>query len=168
MNATQDEILDILNEAGEVIGQASFTEAHQRDLLHRNCRVLVFTSAGDVVLHRRVGGKQAGKLDSGGGHLSAGEDSATAAARELQEEMGITADLTPLKGQMCFQEKGHENMLGSVFIATHDGPYVESSETTRFEVVPVAEVDRLMAEEPHKMARQMQEAWRVYKESLRA
>lgn len=163
-----DELLDIINAAEEVVGQVPFGEAHERHLLHRNCRVLVFTSAGSVVLHRRVGGRQAGKLDSAGGHLSTGEDYATTAVRELREEMGIEAALKPLAGKMRFEAAGHENMIGAVFTCQHDGPYVESNETARFELFAPTEVDRLMAENPDLLAGQMKEAWRVYRESLKS
>ena len=69
---------------------------HARGLLHRAVHIFVFNSSGELLLHRRSTQKDEYPLritSSASGHLEVGEDYATAAVRELNEELGLTAAL---------------------------------------------------------------------------
>jgi len=92
-----DEIFDVLDEAGQVIGRATRAEVHQNPaLIHRAVHILVFRPDGRLLLQRRSAAKDIdpGLWDSSvGGHVDAGEDYPTAARRELFEELGL-ADLS--------------------------------------------------------------------------
>lgn len=84
------EIFDVVDENDRVTGQATRAEVHARGLRHRAVHVLVFNPAGEVYLQKRsyLKDTHAGAWDSSSsGHLDAGEDYATAAARELEEEL---------------------------------------------------------------------------------
>lgn len=88
-----DEIFDVVNEADEVVGQAKRAEVHAKGLLHRAVHVFVINGRGELLLQQRSLLKDAhpGVWDSSvAGHLDAGEDYASAAVREMEEEMGIT------------------------------------------------------------------------------
>ena len=92
------EIFDVVDTHDQVIGQASRGEVHARQLLHRAIHVFVSNKRGDILLQQRSRFKDAhpGVWDSSvSGHLDAGEDYASAATRELAEEMGIHAELPP-------------------------------------------------------------------------
>ena len=78
------------------IGQMEKMEAHRKGLLHRAFSVFVFNKSGELLLQRRA----PHKYHSGGlwtntccSHPRPGESVAEAAARRLQEEMGMSCRL---------------------------------------------------------------------------
>ena len=96
-----DELFDIVDESGRVIGTASRRECHGNPaLIHRTAHVVVFHPDGKrILLQKRRMDKdiQPGKWDTAvGGHLDHGEDYETAARREMGEELGLPSDL-PLR-----------------------------------------------------------------------
>lgn len=71
-------------------------EAHEKGVLHRAFSVLIFNSRGELLLQRRA----TNKYHSGGlwtntccSHPAPNQDTAEAAVKRLQEEMGIRANL---------------------------------------------------------------------------
>jgi isopentenyldiphosphate isomerase len=118
-----DEVFELVNENGEVIGTALRSECHGNPaLLHRVAHVLVFRSSGALVLQKRSMHKdiQPGKWDTSvGGHLSPGESPEAAAHREMKEELGIEADL-----QFCHRyiwRTEVESELVYTYRTTYDG-----------------------------------------------
>lgn len=89
------EYLDIIDESGRIIGQATRAECHTNSsLAHRTVHVLVFNSRGELFLQKRSINKdiQPGKWDTSvGGHLNLGETFHQAVQREIKEELGINA-----------------------------------------------------------------------------
>jgi 16S rRNA (adenine1518-N6/adenine1519-N6)-dimethyltransferase len=89
-----NEIFDVVNERNEVIGQKTRGEVHAQGLKHRAVHIFVFNKHGELWLQQRSHLKDVHPLawdSSAAGHLDSGEDYATAAARELKEELGIEA-----------------------------------------------------------------------------
>ncbi len=88
-----EEIFEIVDEKGQVIGTAPRSRCHgDPSLAHRSVHVFVFNARGDLYLQKRSASKdvQPGKWDASvGGHLCPGEDYLSAAARELEEELGV-------------------------------------------------------------------------------
>ena len=87
-----DEIFDIVDSQDLVTGTAPRAVVHAKRLLHRAAHVLAFDAAGRLYLQRRAFTKECspGLWDtSAAGHLASGEDYATAARRELEEELGV-------------------------------------------------------------------------------
>src|SRR5690242_7958157 len=90
------ELFDVCDEHDRVIGQAPRGEVHARGLLHRAVHIFVLNSPGELLLHRRSVQKDEYPLritSSASGHLGVGEDYASAAVRELEEELGLAAPL---------------------------------------------------------------------------
>lgn len=86
------EILDIINEEDEVIGQASRFQAHQEGLLHRVIHVLFYTPDGHIIFQRRHPSKKTGsnKLTATvGGHVESGQTYLQTAVKETLEETGM-------------------------------------------------------------------------------
>lgn len=86
------ELFDVVNERDEVICQKPRDEVHRSNLLHRAVHVLVINSQGQVFLQKRSRKKDVspGAWDSSAsGHLHVGESYDDAAARELEEEIGL-------------------------------------------------------------------------------
>jgi len=95
-----DEMLDVVTENDSVTGRASIKDCLENGLLHRAVAVLVVRSDGRVLLQQRS------KKDlwqpglwtlSCTGHVGAEEDYDQAAVRELNEELGLTAELVAVK-----------------------------------------------------------------------
>lgn len=89
-----DEILEVVDKDGNVLGRAKRSEVHSDpSLIHRVVHVLVFNSKGELLLQRRSINKDVapGKWDTSvGGHVNPGEDNLEAAHREMREELGIS------------------------------------------------------------------------------
>lgn len=92
-----DEMLEIVNDKGEVLGIELRSKIHGNpSLIHKVVHVLVINKKGEVLLQKRSMNKDVapGRWDtSAGGHVSPGEDSTTAALRELEEELGFSEGL---------------------------------------------------------------------------
>jgi len=90
----EDELLEVVNEHGEVKGTVPRAEIHGNpSLIHRVVHVLVFNRKGELLLQKRSMNKDvaAGKWDTSvGGHVSSGETVEEAVKREMEEELGIT------------------------------------------------------------------------------
>lgn len=97
------ELLPRVDCEGNVIGSVSRGDAHGGSkILHPVVHLHVFNTEGDIYLQFRPEWKtvQPNKWDTAcGGHVSFGEDIATALGREVEEELGIT-DYSP-----CFVDK---------------------------------------------------------------
>ncbi len=120
-----DELFDLVDGADRVIGQVRRGEAHRDPrLLHRSVQVLVFDSRSRLLLQRRSRTKDLfpGYLcASASGHVVSGDDYAVTAAREVQEELGISLALTYL-GKTIVRSQ-YETELTALFAARSDGPF---------------------------------------------
>ncbi len=121
-----DELLEIVDEQGNVIGRAGRSEIHgNNDLLHRVVHLIVTNSAGEILLQKRSAKKDVapGKWDTSvGGHVDAGEGIEEALRRETEEELGITPD-----GAVLLYTYIHKNPYESELVYTHrishEGPF---------------------------------------------
>ena len=88
-----EEVFDIVDESGIVIGKATRAQVHaDKSLIHRSVHIHVFDSNGRLFLQKRSMTKdvQPGKWDTSvGGHVDGGESVEKAAVREMGEELGI-------------------------------------------------------------------------------
>ncbi len=91
----QEELLEVVNERGEVIKTLPRSVIHGNPLLmHRVVHVLVFNKDGGLLLQKRSMNKDVapGKWDTSvGGHVNSGETIEEAVRREMEEELGITS-----------------------------------------------------------------------------
>jgi len=93
------EILDIVNEADEVVGQASRADIHRKNLKHRATHIILTNSKQQIFIQLRSKTKDMnpGLWDtSAAGHVDAGEDYEDCAARELEEELGVVVPVEKL------------------------------------------------------------------------
>lgn len=87
-----DEVFDVVDEADQIIGQATRLEVHARKLRHRAVHIFVFNEGGRLFIQKRSRNKDSfpGRRDSSAsGHLSTGEDYDACAVRETGEELGL-------------------------------------------------------------------------------
>lgn len=122
--ATADEMVAVLDEGNAVIGAATRSVVRAQNLRHACVTVLVSNSAGQVYVHRRTETKDVypGCYDMmAGGVLQAGEEPAVAAAREAEEELGVTGvGLVPLAEADYADAHSQYHAYG--YTTTYDGP----------------------------------------------
>jgi isopentenyldiphosphate isomerase len=121
-----EELVDVVDEHGEAVGTCTRAEMRAGNLRHRTVAVVVETSTGEIVTHRRAAWKDVWPSHwdiAFGGVVGAGESWRAAAVREVAEEAGV--DVTPaalerLGGGSYGDDAVREVM--EVFRVRHDGP----------------------------------------------
>ncbi|KKQ28063.1 MAG: NUDIX hydrolase [Candidatus Magasanikbacteria bacterium GW2011_GWC2_37_14] len=96
---SDNKYLNIVNEAGQIIGEDSRENIHKNGLLHREVHVWFYTPQGEIILQHR--GKNAETFPdllyvTVGGHVEIGEDFEQAALKEVQEETGVKLKISDL------------------------------------------------------------------------
>jgi isopentenyl-diphosphate delta-isomerase len=122
-----EELIVLVDADDRIIGMGDKLETHRTGALHRAFSVMVWNSAGHLLLQKRA----SRKYHSGGlwtnaccGHPRPKEDIQAAARRRLEEEMGFACTLSPL-GTITYRaelDRGMtEHELVHVFRGLHDG-----------------------------------------------
>jgi isopentenyldiphosphate isomerase len=122
--ATADELVDVVDEQNNVIAVARRGEIRGGRLRHRAVFVLVRSSTGDVLIHRRADHKDVwpGWWDlAAGGVVNSGEDYASAAERELAEELGVTGVPLTLLAIGAYEDDDVAE-ISAVYTVMWDGP----------------------------------------------
>ncbi len=89
------ELLNIVDENDEIIGEESRQEIHKQGLLHREIHVYFITPNKEIVFQHRARDKDfyPDLLDATvGGHVDLGDDYGGTAIREIEEETGLKID----------------------------------------------------------------------------
>jgi isopentenyldiphosphate isomerase len=126
---TSQELLDVVDVSGRVIGRATRERVHREGLLHRAVHLLVWHPDGRLLLQKRSASKACcpGLWDTSvGGHLAAGEEGLEAVVRECREELGILLgahDLEPL-GRHLFDKDSLDPELVDSWGTFHRGPFL--------------------------------------------
>ena len=119
------ELVDVLDDAGRVIGRTTRRDMRARRLPHRCVYILVFDPAGALFVHLRTATKDVYPSHwdaAAGGVLAAGESFDDGARRELHEELGVTAPLTAL---FPFRYDDRATVVhAQVYATVHAGPFV--------------------------------------------
>jgi len=96
-----DEILDLVNENDEVIGEVEKSKANNdAGKIHREISVYIFDKDNKMLMGQRSFSKKVYPgvwAESAAGHVDKGEDPEVAAHRELKEEMGFDTELKFIK-----------------------------------------------------------------------
>lgn len=125
-NNMSEEILDIVNHIGEVIGRAPRSVVHGNPLLaHRVVHVLVLDGTrGRILLQKRSMLKDVapGRWDTSvGGHMNPGEELIEAALREMEEELGVVCEPEFLYSYT--HSNRYETELVSTYACVHEGEF---------------------------------------------
>lgn len=145
----------VVDQFDNEVGTMEKMEAHQKGVLHRAFSVLLFNSAGEILLQKR----SVEKYHSGGmwtntccSHPLPGEEVEAAARRRLREEMGV--DLQPtfsysfvykveLDGGLIEHELDH------VFFGSFDGtPEINVNEVSEWKYVSLSDLKSDMLKHP--------------------
>ncbi len=137
------EILSIVNDKDEVIGEAARPDIYAGNHLHRIAHVLVFNDQGEMALQKRSANLRFCPdhwSTAVGGHVLAGETYENAAAREFQEELGVSAPLEFLAKDF-YQPEGSIHKFMTTFTATFNGPFnPDPNEVSEVDFFPIAEI----------------------------
>jgi isopentenyldiphosphate isomerase len=145
-----EELVDVLDATGAVVGVATRAEMRARNLRHRSVGIVVLDGHGRLLVHRRADDKDIwpGRWDVAcGGVVGAGEGWDDAARRELAEELGIDAHPRFL-GAGTWAGDGTDAVV-HVYMVEHDGPYrFADGEVVEARWVDRAELDALIERAP--------------------
>ena len=111
MSDKTEEFLAVVNENDVAVGKKPRRLVHTQGLRHRSAHVLVFNSAGKLLIQLRGPSKDEYPLFwdvSVGGHVGPGETYEQAARRELDEEMGLKGEPRLLRKTTATERTGWE------------------------------------------------------------
>ncbi len=138
------ELLEVIDEADEVIGKQPRRIVHTRGLLHRGVHVAIRNSIGEFLLQRRSESKDVfpGHLDIAlSEHVLPEETYIDAAVRGLTEEFGIsTAIKQVLKFRLDYS--GNDRHISVLFEGVFNGkpPRIDSAEIRECSYYPFEKV----------------------------
>ncbi|NDV67612.1 NUDIX domain-containing protein [Dysgonomonas sp. 25] len=119
-----DEIFPLVDEQGNIVGQATRAQCHSGSkLLHPVVHLHIFNNNGELFLQKRSPKKdiQPDKWDtSSAGHIDLGENPDTAVRREAYEELGITG-IEPVFITSYILENEQERELSYCYYIVYDG-----------------------------------------------
>ena len=109
----REEMIDVLDENGIKTGEIlSRKEVHRRGLWHRSIVIAIINANNEILLQQRSANKEknANMWDiSVAGHVSTGQDSLSAAAREINEEvsvnLGYNVDIKEFRYMFSFRKE---------------------------------------------------------------
>lgn len=152
MPSSPDELFDVTDEQDNVIGQKPRWEVHQKNLLHRAVHIWVYRPDGKLVVHVRSETKDQYPscfTSSASGHLDVGEDYLTAAHRELQEELGIAAELEFLLKLPAGPQTAYEHTV--VYQTVTDLELTpEAEEIAELKLFTMEQVQQMVNESPEQ------------------
>lgn len=158
------EILDIVNDSDEVIGQAERDRVHREGLVCRLVYVCFYTANREIILQKRSDAKKndPGKLTTTvSGHVASGQSYLEAAVRETVEESGIEVSADDLKElgvvradyvQGDYLSNAMRGLFAYEFNGTAADLKVEDGDGAGFETFDVDELEEELLSNPDRFA----------------
>ena len=161
---TDNEWFDVVDQNDKVIGRAPRSEVHAKGLLHRAVHIMAFNARGELFIQKRVLSKDEnpGLLDtSAAGHVSSGDDYGPTAHRELEEELGIKAELIFFSKIPACLETAWEHL--EIFTCVTDQDIViDTNEISEGRFWSLEELRRALKERPHEFTSSFRLIWDLY------
>ena len=149
-----EELFDVVDLQDRVIVMLPRSEVHRRKLVHRAVHVFVFRSDGAMLIHKRSATKEEFPsvwTSSCSGHVSAGETYDETAPREMFEELGIEAAVTPVRKFDACPETSHEFTM--LYTASSDDPILpDAQEMTEIRWMKLAEIEEWIQRAPEEFS----------------
>ena len=150
--ASDAEQIAWVDEQDNLLGALVRSDLRERGLIGRGTYIMLFNSAGELCVHRRTLSKAIypGYWDvAAGGMVQADESYAESAARELEEELGVSGVELTAHDHFFFEDTGNR-LWCSAFSAVWDGPLVlQPEEVLEARFLPIDEVLREIDEKPY-------------------
>ena len=155
----------VVDENDQVLRIVPRGEVHGNNLWHRAVHLFIFNTEGELFLQKRSRWKDRHPLawdSSAAGHVEEDEDYDETAVRELEEELGVTADLTRVVKLPSSAKTGWEFIW--LYQGVHDGPFrLARMEIEYGEFFPVELIARWIKARPADFAPGFLECWAAYK-----
>ena len=141
-----DELVDIVDDDDTVIATVTRAEMRAKRLQHRSVGIVVRSSDGRLLIHRRSPDKDIwpGWWDiAAGGVVTAGETYDDAARRELAEELGISGVDVEYLGRSHYVDDNLAALCRG-YRVVHDGPFTfDDGEIVEARWVTLAELQAM-------------------------
>ncbi len=156
------ELIDVLDENGIKTGKAlTRDEVHKKGLWHRAIVVAIVNEKNEILIQQRALDKEknAGMWDiSAAGHISSGQDSLMAAAREISEEVSVSLGYSvevkdfrfmfSFRKEQIFSDDFVERQFYDFFILRQNGLNIENiryqkSEVNAIKFVTITELNEM-------------------------
>ncbi|PPD30487.1 MAG: NUDIX hydrolase [Methylomonas sp.] len=161
-----NELLAVVDEHDRIIDRCPRSEIHALKLRHRAVHILVFNAQQQLLMQKRSMKKDLNKGlwdTSAAGHVDDGENYDTCAPRELAEELGISATLTPLFKLEPTADLGMEFI--QVYRCRHDGPFTACpEEIDEIRWVDVPEIETRVNQDDVTLTETFKIIWRRYRD----
>lgn len=138
------ELFDLVDKQDTIIGVTNKKKAHAEGDLHRVAAVYVFDKQGRlyVQIHKKDGGLYDHSV---GGHLVQGETYEQGAAREAEEELGITQPLKKLSVFYSDENDTMQHMFGLfTCVASDNWQFIPNNEVEEIVPMTIDEIQQLM------------------------
>ncbi len=155
-----DELIAVVDESDNIIGQDTRENAHKKGLLHREIAVIVFNKKNELLLQKR---KDSGRYSfSAAGHFSVNEDYLEGAIRETREEIGIELKEDDLKETAKLRrdvsrDELRNNVFLELFEVRNDFKMndfkIDKSEVDSIKFFSIKEIGKMISENPENFGR---------------
>ncbi|NYH08318.1 NUDIX hydrolase [Pseudomonas moraviensis] len=150
--ASDAEQIAWVDEQDNLLGALVRSDLRERGLIGRGTYIMLFNSAGELCVHRRTLSKAIypGYWDvAAGGMVQANETYAESAARELEEELGVSGVELTAHDHFYFEDTGNR-LWCSAFSAVWDGPLIlQPEEVLEARFIPVEQVMLEIQQKPY-------------------
>lgn len=142
-----DELLDLVSENDEVIGEVWKSKANSDPkLIHREILIYIFDNKNRLLMQQRSFNKKVYPgvwAESSAGHVDKGEDPEIAAHRELKEELGFDTDLTFFEKRTLHYS--NETHISYCYLGKYNGEKItiQKEEVENVKFVKKEEIDSL-------------------------
>lgn len=167
--------ITIVNENNEVTSSVDIEEAVEKKLIRKIVRIFLLDSEGRIFLQKRTSNMKfyPDRWDqSAGGHVDEGEDSLTAAKRELNEELGIEVpEMEKVEEPFYMEENTSQGVIKSfnnIYRAYYSGQEMDfqEKEVVRGKWFKPEKIDEMISDEPEIFSEGFVKTWHRYKDSI--
>lgn len=168
-----EEQVVVVSENDEILGLMEKMEAHENGILHRAFSVFLFNDKGEMLLQKRAPVKYHSPnqwTNAVCSHPKIDETYLEGAQRRLNEELGITADLTEKFSFIYKADVGQnlwEHELDHVFTGNYEGSFVlNNDEVSEVRYISMQQLDEEMNENPENFTEWFKIILKEYKDHL--
>lgn len=165
--SSESEALILVDANDQVVGHLDKSACHDGDgVLHRAFSLFIFNSQGQLLLQQRAAGKRLWGgywSNSCCSHPRQGESMELAIHRRLEQELGMSAELTfayKFEYAARFKDLGTEHELCWVYIGVcAEQPVINTTEIDDWRWIDRDELTRELAEHPDRFTPWLQMEW---------
>lgn len=168
-----EEQVVVVSENDEILGLMEKMNAHENGILHRAFSVFLFNDKGEMLLQKRASGKYHSPnqwTNAVCSHPKIDETYLEGAQRRLNEELGITADLTEKFSFIYKADVGQnlwEHELDHVFTGNYEGNFaLNEEEVSEVRYISMQQLDEEMNENPENFTEWFKIILKEYKDHL--